>query len=51
VYRDRGGFQIAADRFAANTGGLLDAPQRPAQSPQRHNLMLLVVAQDVAHAA
>jgi len=26
-----------------------DAPQRPAQSPQRHYLVFLVVAQDVAH--
>jgi hypothetical protein len=36
----------AADRFAANARRLLNAPQRPAQSPQRYNLMSLVVPQD-----
>jgi hypothetical protein len=43
--------QIAADRFAPDTGRPLDAPQRPSQSPQRHNLVVFVVSQDVAHAA
>jgi hypothetical protein len=42
---------MAADRFAPDTGRPLDAPQRPPQSPQRHNLVMFVVSQDVAHAA
>ena len=45
-----GGLQIAARRLATDAGRLLDAPQRPAQSPQRQDLLLFVVAQDVAHA-
>ena len=35
AHRDAGGFQIAADRLAPDAGGLLDAPKRPAQSPER----------------
>ena len=41
--------QIRARRLAANAGRFLDAPQRPAQSPQRQDLLLFVVLQDVAH--
>jgi hypothetical protein len=50
-HHDAHGLEIAADRFAPDTGRPLDAPQRPAQSPQRHNLVVFVVSQDVAHAA
>src|SRR5262245_55313440 len=35
-------------RFARTTG-LLDAPQRPAKSPERHDLLLSMLVQDVAH--
>jgi hypothetical protein len=34
---DPGGLQITTDRFAATAGRLLEAPQRPAQSRQRHD--------------
>jgi len=47
--RHPGGSQIAADRLATDGGRLFDVPQRPAQSPQRHYLLFLVLAQDVAH--
>ena len=51
AHRHPGGLQIAAGRLPTDRGGLFDAPQRPAQSPQRQDLLLfLVVAQDVAHA-
>jgi hypothetical protein len=50
-HHDAHGLQIAADRFAPDTRRPLDAPQRPSQSPQRHNLVVFVVSQDVAHAA
>jgi hypothetical protein len=46
---DAGGFQIAADRLTPDAGRFLDARERPAQSPQRQDLMLCVVVQDVAH--
>ena len=39
------------DRFTPHARRLLDTPQRRAQSPQRHNLVVFVVSQDVAHAA
>ena len=42
-------FRYAAGRFAANAGLLLDAPQRPAQPPQRDDLLFLFFAQDIAH--
>jgi hypothetical protein len=45
-----GGSQIAADRLATDAGGFFDAPERPAQAPERQNLLLLLVIQDVAHA-
>jgi hypothetical protein len=47
--RRSGRLQIGARRFPADRGGLLDAPQRPSQSPQRQYLLLFVVVQDVAH--
>ena len=48
--RDPGRLQVAAGRLATDARRLLDAPQRPAQSAQRQDLLLLVVAQDVGHA-
>ena len=51
AHHDPDGLQIAADGFAPDAGRLLDAPQRPPESPQRHNLVVFVVSQDVAHAA
>ena len=36
-------------RVAVDRGAPLDAPQRPPQSPQRHDLLLFVITQDVAH--
>lgn len=39
----------AIGRLARDVGRRFDAPQRPAQSPQRQYLLFLVVAQDVAH--
>jgi hypothetical protein len=50
-HHDPGGLEVAADRFAPDTSRFLDTPQRPPESPQRHNLMVFVVSQDVAHAA
>jgi hypothetical protein len=49
-HHDAHGLQIAADRFAPDAGRPFDAPQRPAQSPQRQDLVVFVVSQDVAHA-
>src|SRR5687768_932544 len=43
------GLQVPADRFAADTRGLLDAGERPAQAAQRTDLLLSIVVQDVAH--
>jgi hypothetical protein len=51
AHHDPDGFEVAADGFAPDTGRVLDASQRPPQSPERHNLMVFVVSQDVAHAA
>ena len=48
-HRDPGRFQIGACRFPTHTGGLLDAPQRPAQPSQRDDLLFLLFAQDIAH--
>ena len=45
------GLQVAAGRLPAHPGGLFDAPERPAESPQRQNLLSFLVSQDVAHAA
>ena len=41
--------EVAADRFSAHTRRRLDAPEGPAQAPQRQNLLLLLFVQDVAH--
>jgi hypothetical protein len=49
AYGDTGRLQIGTRRLPADRGGLLDASQRPSQSPQRQYLLLFVVAQDVAH--
>ncbi len=49
AHRDPGRLQIGTCRFPTDRGGLLDTPQRSPQSPQRQNLLLFVVAQDVAH--
>ena len=46
---DSSGLQIGRRRFAANTGGPLNAPQRPSQPPQRYDLLFLFLVQDVAH--
>ena len=51
THRDAGRLQIAAGRLPADARRLLDAPQRPTQSPQRQALLSCVFAQDVAHAA
>ena len=49
AHRDTSGLQIGAGRLATDRGRLLDAPQRPTESPQRQNLLLFGVAQDIAH--
>jgi hypothetical protein len=49
VHDDPGGFQVATDGLAPDGERLLDAPQRPSESAERENLLLLVVVQDVAH--
>ena len=41
--------QVAGGGFAAHGRGLGDSADRPAQTPQRQNLLLLLVVQDVAH--
>ena len=46
---DAGGLQVGAGGFPADAGFLLDAPQRPAQPPQRDDLLSLLFAQDIAH--
>ena len=51
THRDPGGLQIAAGRLAADARRRLDAAQRPAESPQRQNLLSCVFTQDVAHPA
>ena len=51
AHRDRGGLQIAAGRLPADARRRFDASQRPAESPQRQDLLSCVFAQDVAHAA
>ena len=49
THGDSGGLQISCRGFAAHTGGLLDAPQRPAQPSQCDDLLFLFFAQDIAH--
>ena len=41
--------EVSSRRFPANACFLLDAPQRPAQPPQRDDLLSLLFAQDIAH--
>src|ERR1019366_2809692 len=41
--------QIGGRRFPADARGLLNAPQRPSQPPQRDDLLFLLLVQDVAH--
>ena len=43
------GAQVRPRRVPADPGLPLNAPKRPAQPPQRHDLLLLVVLKDVAH--
>ena len=50
AHRNAGRFQIAAGRLPTDAGGRLDPPKRPAQAPQRDDLLLFLVVQDVAHA-
>src|SRR5882724_1039335 len=45
-----GGLEVGAGGLAPHPRRLLDAPERPAQSPKCQNLLSLVVAQDVGHA-
>jgi hypothetical protein len=47
--RDPGGLEIGTDRVAARAGRPFDAPQRPAQSPQRDHPLLFGRVQDIAH--
>ena len=37
-------------RLASDSGGVFDAPQRPAEAPQRQDLLSFLFGQDVAHA-
>ena len=41
--------KIFACRFAPHPCCMLNAPQRPPQPPQRHDLLFLFFAQDIAH--
>ena len=45
-----GRFEIGAGGLATYVGRVFDTSKRSAQSPQRHYLGFLVIAQDVAHA-
>ena len=49
AHRDPGRAQIRARRFPTNSGLFLDPPQRPPQSPQRQDLIFLLVIQNVGH--
>ena len=44
-----GGLQVPASRLASDSGGVFDAPQRPAEAPQRQDLLSFLFGQDVAH--
>ena len=44
-----GCFEVGSRGFPANACFVLDAPQRPAQPPQRDDLLSLLFAQDIAH--
>ena len=45
-----GRLQVTAGGLAPDPGGLFDPPQRPAEAPQREDLLSFLFAQDVAHA-
>ena len=45
-----GRLQVTAGGLAPDPGGLFDPPQRPAEAPQREDLLSFLCAQDVAHA-
>ena len=49
-HRYPGGPQITARGFSADADLPLDPPQRPSQSSQRYDLLLLFLAQDIGHA-
>ena len=49
AHGNAGRFQILAGRFPSDAGGFLDAPERPAKSPERHDLLLSLLVQDLAH--
>ena len=49
VHGDPGRLQVRARRLAADVRGFFDAPERPAGSPQREDLLLCVFPQDVDH--
>jgi len=46
-YRDSCRFQISGGSLAPDVDRSLDAPQRPAQLPQRNDLLFLLFAQDI----
>ena len=46
---DARSLQVASGSLPANSGFFLDAPQRPAQPPQRDDLLSFLFAQDIAH--
>jgi hypothetical protein len=46
---DTGRSQIRADGLAPDPGLALNAPKRPAQTPQREDLLLCARIQDVPH--
>src|SRR5215472_1681074 len=50
TYGDPRPAQISARGFSPHPGFPLDAPQRPSQSSQGYNLLLLIFTQDIAHA-
>jgi hypothetical protein len=46
---DAGLPQVPGRRFAPDTGGFLDSPQRPSQATQGYDLLFLFFTQDVTH--
>ncbi len=40
--------QVGAGRLPADPGGRFDASERPPQAPQRDDLLLLLIVQDIA---
>ena len=49
--RDARGLEVAARGLPPDAGRRFDASQRPPESPQREDLLSLLLAQDVAHPA